>query len=422
MNTIFNKEEKLLSPKNKTSSDDIIMSLGWLANYLDLNKLACVYFDTAQELNTLELYKINGEKYCYPIFFAYRQYLELILKDLCIKYYIMWCYKYYSLKGIPNLIKLFIEGKNSDIIKQHFKTIASTIKHPNKKFKLLNDSFKNYNRNQINNLLPILISNEKYKNLFFIKELFSSLNSPNDSHNLERYVTILELYMKQENDNLKVKQGDFNILKCLLLEFNKMDNMSFSFRYPFAKDGEKTAIQKYLETKKVKIKTIFGEDNEVNLYSNIDFVHLNEIFNKIFYCFELLGSEYKEFNEFYSDIVEIQNGHYFSCLYEPNTLLSKYNLEKTLPVIEKALKSRKYLKPEFITILKKYKTDIKSLCKLFNKFEESNFQESKALFFVKNDRFPSDYLGSGGKIAKIRTSLNNSRKDLKRISKKYFLN
>jgi len=112
MKDIFNHNEKLLKSAIQEKDDDIIVCLKYTCDNMNLYNLAQSYFETAKHLNTDST---HSECFCYPILFCYRQYLELMLKDLFKKYYELWRYKFLHLSNLQNSpIEILCAGQKKD--------------------------------------------------------------------------------------------------------------------------------------------------------------------------------------------------------------------------------------------------------------------------------------------------------------------
>ena len=218
-------------------------------------------------------------------------------------------------------------------------------------------------------------------------------------------------------DDMMPKMSGVETFEKLILEFEELDDNSMSFRYPFTKNGSGTKLHEFLASHRKKAKGLFGEF-EYNEYQNVDFGNVNIVFEKIHNYVYYLNNQDYILKEAYGRVVELFNGNFFKDIFHTKYLLSQYEAKMAQEQVDKALILSKYLKEDFIPILDKFK---KILDEINNKFELSNtnYEDTKELFFYPDKRFKSNILGGGEELNVLRQSLKEEAKKLKKLYNKY---
>lgn len=419
MKDIFNHNEKLLKSAIQEKGDDIIVCLKYTCDNMNLYNLAQSYFETAKHLNTDST---HSEWFCYPILFCYRQYLELMLKDLFKKYYELWRYKFLHLSNLQNSpIEILCAGQKKDLVIKIFDDIKLMIKHPNNMFKTLETEINNFqdNNKKIKKYINVLIKEkpQKYKVLNIINDLSEIQCKFTNLHSLERYIALVSIFIKNTYPDI-IKEKDYKTFERLILMFHFLDDSSMSFRYPFLKNGDSTAIQKIFEDPKnvIKIKTIFGE-SEYNKYETVDFEYLKNVFNKIDAYFEYLENKNYKLHYAYDKIGELVCGNYYLLIFSKGWL-SFYDVKQAKKQFDKALALSKNFKPEFTEILNSYKRIFNKILDMFKKYSPE-YKNSSKLSFIKDERFEGNYFASGSLLDKERAKMKKQSLLLRKTYRKY---
>lgn len=419
MDDIFNHNEMLLKPAIQKKANDIIVCLKYTCNSMNLYNLAQSYFETAMYLN---MDSTHSECFCYPILFCYRQYLELMLKDLFNKYYELWRYKFLHLSNLRNYpIEILCAGQKKDLVIKIFDDIKLMIKHPNNTFKTLETEINNFqdNNKKIKKYINLLIKEkpQKYKALNIIKDLSDIQCKFKNLHSLERYIALVSIFIKNTYPDI-TKEKDYKTFEKLILMFHFLDDSSMAFRYPFSKNGASTAIQKIFENPKniIKIKTIFGE-SEYNKYETVDFKYLKNVFNKIDNYFIYLNKKNNKLRYTYDKIGELVCGNYYMAIFSKRSL-SFYELKKAKKQFDEIYSNMEEIKPEFLNILNEYKIIFRKIFKLFKKHTFA-YENTDKLRFEQDKIFEENYYASGSLLDKERAKMKKQSLLLRKTYKKY---
>ena len=419
MKDIFNHNEELLKSGLQEKDDDIIVCLKYTCDNMNLYNLAQSYFETAKHLNTDSM---HSEWFCYPILFCYRQYLELMLKDLFNKYYELWRYKFLHLSNLQNSpIEILCAKQKKDLVIKIFDDIKLMVKHPNNTFKTLETEINNFQdkNNKIKKYINVLIKEkpQKYKVLNIIKDLSDIQCKFTNLHSLERYIALVSIFIKNTYPDI-IKEKDYETFERLILMFHVLDDSSMSFRYPFLKGGDSTSIQKIFEDPKnvIKIKTVFGE-SEYNKYETVDFKYLKNVFNKIDDYFVYLKNKNDKLHYAYDKIGELVCGNYYSLIFS-KYWLSFYDVKQAKKQFDEASTLSKNFKPEFTKILNSYKRIFNKILDMFKKYSPE-YKNSSKLNFIRDERFEGNYFASGSLLDKERTKMKKQSLLLRKTYRKY---
>lgn len=420
MKDFFDHTEVILQPNTQKRQDDVIVCFKYTIDSMNLYNLAQSYFESAKQLN---MDSMHAEWYCYPILFCYRQYLELMLKDLFNKYYKLWRYKFLNLSNLKNKpIDVMCATQKKEFILKIFEDIKLIVKHPNKNFKDLENEINNFNVNDIEKSIDKLIKDnpKKYEVLNIIKDLCVMQCKFNDLHSLERYLSLAAIFIKYTFPDI-LKEKNYKTFEKLILDFHTLDSSSMSFRYPFTKQGNNTEIQNFFEESKntIKAKSIFGEF-EFNKYQTVDFKYLKNTFNKIDDYFIHLGSAEFNLNSAYDKIVELLCGNYYKAIFG-NYPLSFYDVKQAKKQFDEAINVSSEIKPEFIKVLDEYKNIFDKIFDLFEKYKP-NYVCTNELSFVKDRVFAENDFAYGSLLNNERKKMKKQSLILKKIYKKYLKN